>query len=87
MSPYLIHCPVGHLSDRLSVVRTPHPVEERPCRPLKHRVPNLEDLAFEAFVRLVEDLEMPAPLAGQGIHGPLAGDEGGKGHQAHHDCW
>jgi hypothetical protein len=66
-------------------VRTPHPVEERPRRPLKHRVLDLEDFAFEAFVRLVEDLEMPAPLVAQSIHGPLAGDEGGKGHEARHD--
>jgi hypothetical protein len=87
MSPYLIHCLVGPLPDRLSAVRTPHPVEERPRRPLKHRVLDLEDFAFEAFVRLFEDLKMPAPLAGQNIHGPLAGDEGGKGHEAHHDCW
>jgi hypothetical protein len=67
-------------------VRTPHPFEERARRPLKHRVLDLEDFAFEAFVRLVEDLEMPAPLVGQSIHGPLAGDEGGEGHEARHDC-
>jgi hypothetical protein len=67
-------------------VRTPHPVEERPRRPLKHWVLDLEDFAFEAFIRLVEDLEMPAPLAGQSIHGPLTGDEGGEGHEARHDC-
>jgi hypothetical protein len=28
---------------------------------------------------------MPAPLAGQSIHGPLAGDEGGEGHEARHN--
>jgi hypothetical protein len=86
MSLYLIHCPVGPLPDCLTAVRTPHPVEESPHRPLKHRVLDLEDFTFEAFVRLVEDLEMPAPFAGQSIHGPLAGDEGGKGHEACHDC-
>jgi hypothetical protein len=86
MSLYLIHCPVGPLPDRLLTVRAPHPVEERPRRPLQNRVLDLEDFAFEAFVRLVEDLEMPAPLAGQSIHGPLAGDEGGKGHEARLDC-
>jgi hypothetical protein len=41
---------------------------------------------LKAFVRLVEDLEVPASLAGQGIHGPLAGDEGGEGHEARHNC-
>jgi hypothetical protein len=30
---------------------------------------------------------MPAPLAGQSIHGPLAGDEGGEGHETHHIGW
>jgi hypothetical protein len=85
MSLYLIHCPIGSLPDHLSAVRTPHPVEECPHRPLKHRVLDLENFAFEAFVRLVDDLEMPAPLAGQSIHGPLAGNEGGKGHEARHD--
>jgi hypothetical protein len=50
MSLYLIHCLVGPLPDRLSAVRTPHPVEECPRRPLKHRVLDLEDFAFEAFV-------------------------------------
>jgi hypothetical protein len=86
MSLYLINRPVGPLSDRLSAVRAPHPVEERPRRPLQNQVLDLEDFAFEAFVRLVEDLEVPTPLAGQSIHGPLAGDEGGKGHEARHDC-
>jgi hypothetical protein len=28
---------------------------------------------------------VPAPLAGQGIHGPLAGDEGGEGHETLHN--
>jgi hypothetical protein len=28
---------------------------------------------------------MPAPLAGQSIHGPLAGDEGGEGHETCHN--
>jgi hypothetical protein len=68
-------------------VRAPHPVEERPRRLLQHRVLDLEDFAFKVFVRLVEDLEMPAPLAGQSIHGPLAGDEGGKGHETRRDRW
>jgi hypothetical protein len=34
MSLYLIHCLVGPLLSRLSAVRAPHPVEERPRRPL-----------------------------------------------------
>ena len=68
-------------------MRAPHPVEERPCRMLQHEVLDLEDFTFKVFVRLVEDLEMPAPLAGQSIHGPLAGDEGGKGHETRHDRW
>jgi hypothetical protein len=57
MSLYLIHCLVGPLPDRLSAVRAPHPIEERPRRPLQNRVLDLEDFTFEAFVRLVEDLE------------------------------
>jgi hypothetical protein len=28
---------------------------------------------------------MAAPLVGQSIHGPLAGDEGGEGHETRHD--
>jgi hypothetical protein len=28
---------------------------------------------------------MPAPLAGQSIHGPLVGDEGGEGHETCHN--
>jgi hypothetical protein len=86
MSLYLINRPVGPLPDRLSAVRAPHPIEKHPRRPLQHQVLDLEDFTFEAFVRLVEDLKVPAPLAGQSIHRPLAGDEGGKGHEAHHDC-
>jgi hypothetical protein len=66
-------------------MRTPHPIEERPRRLLKHRVFNLEDFSFKVLVRLVEDLEMPTPLAGQSIHGTLAGDEVGKRHEARHD--
>jgi hypothetical protein len=86
-SLYLIYCPVRPLPDRFSTVRAPHPVEERPRRLLQHRVLDLEDFAFKVFVRLVEDLEMPAPLVGQSIHGPLVGDEGGKGHETRHDRW
>jgi hypothetical protein len=85
MNHYLINCPVEPLPDRLSVVRAPHPIEECPRRLLQHRVLDLEDFVFEVFVRLVEDLKMPAPLAGQSIYGPLAGDEGGKGHVARRD--
>src|SRR5690242_9497977 len=85
MSLYLLNCPVGPLLNRLSAVRAPHPVEERSHRPLQSQVLDLEDFAFEAFVRLVEDLEVSAPLAGQSIHSPLTGDEGGKGHEACHD--
>jgi hypothetical protein len=54
MSPHLINCPVRPLPDHLPAVRTPHPVEERPRRLLKHRVFNLEDFAFEVLVRMVE---------------------------------
>jgi hypothetical protein len=68
-------------------VRAPHPIEKRPSRSLQHRVLDLEDSALEAFIRLVEDLEVLAPLAGQGIHGPLAGDEGDEGHEARHNSW
>jgi hypothetical protein len=87
MNPYLIHCPVRPLPDRFSVVRTPHPIEESPRRPLEHRVLDLEDFAFEALIGLVEDLKIPAPLAGQSIHDLLTGDEGGEGHETRHDCW
>jgi hypothetical protein len=66
-------------------VRTPHPIKECPRRLLHHRVFDLEDFTFKVFVRLVEDLVMPAPLAGQSIHGPLAGDEGGEGHETCHN--
>jgi hypothetical protein len=86
MSLYLINRPVGPLPDRLSAVRASNPVEECSRRPLQSRVLDLEDFAFEGFVRLVEDLEMLSPLAGQSIHSPLTGDEGGKGHEARHDC-
>ena len=85
MHLYLIHRPVGPLPDSLSAVRAPHPIEKRPSRPLQHWVLDLEDPALEAFVRLVEDFEVLAPLTGQGIHGPLAGDEGGEGHEARHN--
>jgi hypothetical protein len=68
-------------------VRTPHPIEECPRRLLQHRVFDLEDFTFKVFVRLVEDLVMPAALAGQSIHGPLAGDEGGEGHETRHNGW
>jgi hypothetical protein len=30
---------------------------------------------------------VPASLVGQGIHGPFAGDERGKGHEARHNRW
>jgi hypothetical protein len=86
MHLYLIQRPVRPLPDSLSAVRAPHPIEKCPNRPLQNRVLNLEDFTLEAFVRLVEDLEMPTSLAGQGIHGPLTGDEGGEGHEAHHNC-
>jgi hypothetical protein len=86
MHPYLIHRPIRPLLDSLSAVRAPHPVEKRPSRPLQNRVLDLEDSALEAFVRLVEDLEVPASLEGQGIHGLLTGDEGGEGHEARHNC-
>jgi hypothetical protein len=85
MHLYLIHCPIRPFSDSLSAVRAPHPIKKSPSRPLHHRVLDLEDFALEAFVRLVKGLEVPAPLAGQGIHGPLAGDEGGEGHEARHN--
>ena len=85
MHLYLIHCPVRPIPDSLSTVRASHPIEKCPSRSLQHRVLDLEDFALEAFVRLVEGLEVPAPLAGQGIHGPLASDEGGEGHKARHN--
>jgi hypothetical protein len=82
MHLYLIHRPVGPLPDSLSAVMAPHPIKKRPNRPLHHRVLDLEDSALEAFVQLVEDLKVPSSLVGQGIHhGPLAGDEGGEGHE------
>jgi hypothetical protein len=85
MHLYLIHRPVRPLPDSLSTVRAPHPIKKCPSRPLQHRVLDLEDFTLEAFVRLVEGLEVPTPLAGQGIHGPIAGDEGGEGHEARHN--
>jgi hypothetical protein len=69
------------------VMRAPHPIVKRPSRPLQHRVLNLEDFALEVFVRSVEDFEVPASLAGQGTHGPFAGDKGGEGHEARHNRW
>jgi hypothetical protein len=85
MHLYLIHRPVGPLPDSLSAMRAPHSIKKRPSQLLQHRVLDQEDFALEAFVRLVEGLEVPAPLTGQGIHGPLAGDEGGEGHGARHN--
>jgi hypothetical protein len=66
-------------------VRAPHPIEQRPHRLLQHKVFDLEDFTFKVLVRLVEDLVMPAPLTGQSIHDPLAGDEGGEGNETRHD--
>jgi hypothetical protein len=86
MHPYLIQRPVRPLPDSLSAVWAPHPIEKCPSRPLQNRVLDLEDFALEAFIRLVEDLKVPASLVGQGIRGPLTGDEGGKGHEARHSC-
>jgi hypothetical protein len=85
MHLYLIHRPVGPLPNSLSAVRAPHPIKKCPSRTLQHRVLDLEDSELEAFVRLVEDLKVPASLTGQGIHGPLAVDEGGEGHEARHN--
>jgi hypothetical protein len=65
----------------------PTSCQRAPRRLLKHGVLDLEDLTFKVFVILVEDLEMPAPLVGQSIHGPHAGDEGGKRHETCHDRW
>jgi hypothetical protein len=85
MHLYLIHRPVRPLPVSLSAARAPHPIKKSPSRPLHHWVLDLEDFALEAFVRLVEGIKVPAPLAGQGIHGPLAGDEGGEGHEGRHN--
>jgi hypothetical protein len=79
---YLLHRLVGPLADSITVVRAPHPIIECPGRSLQHWVLNLEDPAFEVFDRPIKYFEVPAPLMGQGIHGPFAGDQRGEGHEA-----
>jgi hypothetical protein len=66
-------------------MRTPHTIEECPRGILYHRVFDLKNFALKDFIGPVEDLIVFAPLAGQRIHGPFAGDEGGKGHETLHD--
>jgi hypothetical protein len=61
MHLYLIHCLVRPIPNSLSTVRASHPIEKCPSRSLQHRVLDLEDFALEAFVRLVEGLEVPVP--------------------------
>jgi hypothetical protein len=66
-------------------VGAPHPVKEGTRGVLHHRVFDLENLAPKIFIRSVEDLIVTAPLAGQRVHRPFAGDEGGKGHKSLHN--
>jgi hypothetical protein len=66
-------------------MRTPHPIEECPRGILYHRVFDLKNFTLKVFIGLVEDLIVFKPLAGQRIHGPLACDEGGIGHESLHN--
>jgi hypothetical protein len=38
---------------------------------------DLIDISPKIFICLVEDLKVPAPFAGECVHRPLAGDQGG----------
>jgi hypothetical protein len=66
-------------------MRTPHPVVDGSGGFLHYGVLNLKDISLEIFIGLVEDLEVPAPFAGERIHRPLAGDQGGIRHKPLHD--
>jgi hypothetical protein len=66
-------------------MRTPHPIVKRPSCALQHVVFDLEYISIEVLVALVEGLEVPIALMGQGIRSPLIGHERRIGHKAHHD--
>jgi hypothetical protein len=55
-------------------MRTPHPVVEGPGGFLHNGLFDLIDISLKIFICLVEDLEVPAPFAGECVHRPLAGD-------------
>jgi hypothetical protein len=67
----------GPLPHHLATVRTPHPVVDGSGGFLHYGVLNLVDISLKIFIGLVEDLEVPAPFAGEHVHRPLTGDQGG----------
>jgi hypothetical protein len=52
---------------------------------LHYRVLNLVDITLDILISLVEDLIVSAPFAGERVHRPLAGDQGGIRHEPLHD--